>query len=76
MKESKENAVSHLGIDGSESHGPLWRVFKSATPSERVDIGDRVQREIDKAHLPDEDREALQAEFDKLMGAKDDKTYR
>ena len=62
-----ENASSHLGIDGSESHGPLWRVFKVATMAERAAIGDHVQKEIDRAHISDEDRDALQAQYDKLM---------
>ena len=42
------------------------RVFKQATPKERDAISDTVQAKIDKAHLPDEDREALQKEFDRL----------
>ena len=65
-----ENATSHLGIDSSESHGPLWRVFKVATPKERAAIADYVQKAIDRAHISEKDREELQAEFDKLMGAK------
>ena len=56
-----ENAVSHL--DAKE----IMRVFKQATPKEREAIGDTVQKKIDKAHLPEADREALQAEFDKLI---------
>ena len=65
-----ENAISHL--DAKE----VMRVFRQASAKEREAISDTVQTKIDKAHLPDEDRDALQAEFDKLMGAKDDKTYR
>ena len=56
-----ENAVTHL--DAKEA----MRVFRVAKPSERAVIADSVQRKIEKAHLPEEDRDALQAEFDKLM---------
>jgi hypothetical protein len=56
-----ENAISHL--DANEA----MRVFKVADPKEREALADTVQKKIDKAHLPDGDREALQAEFDKLM---------
>jgi hypothetical protein len=56
-----ENAVTHL--DAKEA----MRVFKVAKPKEREAIGDAVQRKIDKAHIPEADRDALQAEFDRLM---------
>ena len=56
-----ENAISHL--DANEA----MRVFKVADPKEREAIGDSIQKKIDKAHLPEDDRERLQAEFDKLM---------
>jgi len=56
-----ENAVTHL--DAKEA----MRVFKVASPKEREAIADNVQQKIDKAHLPEEDRDALQKEFDKLM---------
>lgn len=64
-----ENAVTHL--DANEA----MRVFKVSSPTEREAIADSVQTKIDKAHIPDEDRDALQAEYDKLTGNKDDKTY-
>ena len=63
-----ENAVTHL--DAKEA----MRVFKLAKPAERESIGEMVQTKIDKAHLPEADRDALQAEFDRLMG-NTDKTY-
>lgn len=62
-----ENATAHLTIDGSESHGDLWRVFRAATPQERAAIADHVQRQIDRANIPEKDRDELQAQFDKLM---------
>ena len=55
-----ENAVTHL--DAKEA----MRVFKVASPKEREAIADNVQRKIDKAHLPEEDRVELQNLFDKL----------
>ncbi len=60
-----ENAVTHL--DAKEA----MRVFKQATPEERESIGDMVQTKIDKAHLPEEDRDALQAQFDRLTASRD-----
>lgn len=56
-----ENATSHL--DARE----IMRVFKVASMKEREAISDAVQRKIDDAHIPDSDREALQAEYDKLV---------
>ena len=56
-----ENAISHL--DANEA----MRVFKVADPKEREALADTVQKKIDKAHLPDGDREALQAQYDKLV---------
>ena len=65
-----ENAVTHL--DAKEA----MRVFKQASAAERQAIGDMVQAKIDKAHIPEEDREELQKQFDKLMGNKtEDSTY-
>jgi uncharacterized protein HemY len=55
-----ENAVKHLEATD------IVRVFKQATLAERREIADTVQERIDKAHIPDEDRQKLQAEFDKL----------
>lgn len=55
-----ENAVKHLEAKD------IVRVFKQATLAERREIADTVQERIDKAHIPDEDRQKLQAEFDKL----------
>ena len=63
-----ENAISHL--DAKE----IMRVFRVASPREREAIADTVQTKIDKAHLPDEDRQALQDQFDKLMAVKRDIT--
>ena len=55
-----ENAISHL--DAKE----VMRVYKQATPKERESIADTVQTKIDKAHIPDTDKQDLQDQFDKL----------
>jgi hypothetical protein len=64
-----ENSISHL--DAKE----VMRVFRVASPKEREAIADTVQTKIDKAHLPEEDREELQRAFDKLMGNQNEATY-
>ena len=56
-----ENAVTHL--DAKEA----MRVFRAANLQERQSIADSVQRKIDKAHLPEEDRNELQSLYDKLL---------
>jgi hypothetical protein len=66
-----ENATAHLTIDGSETHGPLWRVFRVATKAEREAIADHVLREINRARITDEDRDKLRREFDRLMPSRE-----
>lgn len=56
-----ENALSHL--DAREA----MRVFKSATPEERLEIHEAVQKKIEHAHLPIEDRKSLLDQLETLL---------
>ena len=55
-----ENQVSRLDA------GEAMRVYKVADLKERAVLKDAIQTKLDKAHITEEKREALQAEFDRL----------
>ncbi len=63
-----ENALSHL-----DAHEAM-RVFKAATVEERQEIRDAVLKKIEHAHIPQEDRKAMNDELEKLLPKRDPRT--
>ena len=61
-----ENAISHL--DARE----VMRVFKQANTAERFEMADTVEKKIESAHLPDDDKDALRQQFEKLLPMRSD----
>lgn len=63
-----ENALSHL-----DAHEAM-RVFKSATTEERQEIRDTIEKKIEHAHIPLDDKKEMRAQLERLLPKRDPKT--